>query len=412
MSGKNAGLVSVGCYVPGKVVDPRKKAKLVEFLRGTLLPPEYIKEIEETGKMPGYVETNYDGWESQPWFEEWLNRMPKWKRERDPWSGAKQRTRVPHDPESVRKSLVPMPMKSTDAETFAGAMAIMNAGMNKDDIDLVITASQTPDVTVPPNCSLTQHKLGLKTAGAYCVDTCCSSFGTCLEVATSLVRLGIKKNVLIINSHIGQLAMDRSTYYSVALGDAAGAGIVSAVDPPYGYIASHSTSHGQYHDAFVITRRRPEMLTVAEQMPSFEHDLLYFSNPVSAKEIGHRALEHFQDAVDGVLEKAGMTIDDVNVYTGHQPVGWCIPKFAEKIGIAEGHYYNSFETLANTGMASVPLNIEGMIESRMCKAGDVLLLASPGAGHNHVAVLERLSPQVIQSVHWEDNDQPYTHSFA
>jgi 3-oxoacyl-[acyl-carrier-protein] synthase-3 len=70
MSGKNAGLVSVGCYVPGKVVDPRKKAKLVEFLRGTLLPPEYIKEIEETGKMPGYVETNYDGWESQPWFEE------------------------------------------------------------------------------------------------------------------------------------------------------------------------------------------------------------------------------------------------------------------------------------------------------------------------------------------------------
>ena len=103
MSGKNAGLVSVGSYIPGKILEPMKKAKLIEFLRGTLLPPEYIKAIEETGKMPGYVETNYDGWESQPWFEEWLNRMPKWKLERDPWSGTKQRTRVPHDPESVRR---------------------------------------------------------------------------------------------------------------------------------------------------------------------------------------------------------------------------------------------------------------------------------------------------------------------
>jgi len=98
---KSAGIISMGGYLPAKEVPGSKQKQLVAFLKKeTLLYPEYIHEIEEKGLLPGRIETNYDGWESQPWFDAWLEKLPPKKRE-NPFQGAKERRRVPMDPAVV-----------------------------------------------------------------------------------------------------------------------------------------------------------------------------------------------------------------------------------------------------------------------------------------------------------------------
>ncbi len=198
----NAGLVAMGGYLPAKPVPENKVDALVSFLRKeTLLYHEYVDEIAQTGCLPGRIETNYDGWESQPWFDEWVSRLPS-KKQANPFQGAVERRRVPMDPVSVKKSLHPHPMLSSDAETLAAALAIFNSGISKDDIDLVLCSSLVPDLSVPQNASLVQHKLGLRNAGAYNVDTCCSLFITMTEIASTYVRAGMKKNVLVVGSSL------------------------------------------------------------------------------------------------------------------------------------------------------------------------------------------------------------------
>jgi hypothetical protein len=134
----SAGMVSMGGYLPAKEIKDKGRGELVEYLaRETLLPREYIDQIEESGHLPGTIETNYDGWENQPWFERWLAKLPANKRH-NPFQGTKERRRVPLDPSSLRVSIIPHPMLPSDAETIAGALALFNGHLDRDQIDLVL----------------------------------------------------------------------------------------------------------------------------------------------------------------------------------------------------------------------------------------------------------------------------------
>lgn len=98
---KNAGLISMGGYLPGKDVPENKMDRFINFLETTDLHPDYIQMIKETKRMPGKSESNEEGWISQPWYEEWFNRLPEKKKE-DPFKGTEFRCRVPMDPVSEK----------------------------------------------------------------------------------------------------------------------------------------------------------------------------------------------------------------------------------------------------------------------------------------------------------------------
>ena len=150
----SAGIISMGAYLPAKKISPGQKAGITGYLRdNTLLPREYIEQIASQGRLPGTIETNEEGWSKQPWFEVWLAKLPP-KHRADPFQGTKERRRVPLDPRSLRESVVPHPMLPSDAETLAGALALINGKVEKDEIDLIMVASQVPDLLLPPNASL------------------------------------------------------------------------------------------------------------------------------------------------------------------------------------------------------------------------------------------------------------------
>lgn len=394
---KAAGLISMGGYLPAKEIPKKQQKELTEFLRKeTLLYPEYIDEIEEKGHLPGRVETNYDGWESQPWFEAWLENLPPKKRE-NPFAGAKERRRVPIDPVSVKKSIHSHPMLSSDAETLAGALALFNGGIDKKEIDLVLVSSLVPDVHVPLNASLVQNKLGLKNAGAYNVDTCCSSFITMLEIAMTYVRAGIKKKVLVIASAIDSIINDRSNYYSPNTGDGAAACIVSETREDYDYIASQSSSRGDRHKAIIFQTREPELLISPSQGPHFRQEFVTFFNQDMCKAIASHAEADLVEVVNLTLEKAGFSTADIDFLITHQPVVWAANAWRKAIGVPTAKHYQSYEKYGNMAVASVPTNLLEAVEQGLIKAGDRVMLASSGVGENHIALFHRITPELIKN---------------
>jgi 3-oxoacyl-[acyl-carrier-protein] synthase-3 len=401
-----AGMVSMGGYLPAKEVKHKRRTELVEYLaRETLLPREYVEQIEESGRLPGMIETNYDGWEKQPWFERWLAKLPANKRD-DPFQGTRERRRVPLDPVSLRESIIPHPMLPSDAETLAGALALFNGHIDRDEIDLILVASQVPDLLLPPNASLVQHKLKLKRAGAYHIDTCCSSFVTMLEVAAALIRSGIKEKILIVASYIDSLVNDKSTYFSVNTGDAAVAAVVSKAEEGYGYMGSYSTSHGSRHDGIILQRRTPEMIRSADHGHHGEQAFVTFFNREANKEIASETQKDMVEAVDGALRKSGLLISDIDLFATHQPVFWAGEAWRTAIGIPKDRFQETFEKYGNIANCSAPVNLLEAIEMKLVKEGDVVLLASSGAGENHIAVVERLTPALPRSSADQDLEKP------
>jgi 3-oxoacyl-[acyl-carrier-protein] synthase-3 len=394
----SAGAISMGAYLPARRISLTQKAELTSYLRDeTLLPREYVEQIEAQERLPGTIETNEEGWANRPWFEAWLATLPP-KRRADPFQGTKERRRVPSDPLSLRESIVPHPMLPSDAETLAGALALINGKVDKDEIDLLIVASQVPDLLLPSNASLVQHKLQLKKAGAYHVDTCCSSFVTMMEIASGLVKAGLKKKILIIASYIDSLVNDKSSYFSIDTGDAAVAAVISETDDGSGYIASFSTSHGSRHDGIILQRRPPVLFRCAGHGHNCEEVYVTFYNQEANKEIAAHAQKDMVEVVNGALKKAGLSIHDVDFFVTHQPVHWAGNAWREALGIPEDRFFETFRKYGNIANCSAPVNLLEAIERKLIQENDTVLIASSGAGENHIAVLERIAPSLVQSV--------------
>jgi 3-oxoacyl-[acyl-carrier-protein] synthase-3 len=394
----SVGIVSLGGFIPGKELNGAQKQKLVQFLKDqTLLPFDYIKMIDDEGRLPGYAETNYEGWESQPWYDAWLRNLPEKKRE-NPFQGAVERRRVCNDPISVKNSMHPHPMLPSDAETIAGALALMNSDIAPDDIDLVITHSQVQDYPLPTNASLIQHKLKLKNAMAFAVDSCCSTFVTMVEVASAMVKSGVKKNILVVNSIIDTMINDKSDYYSVNTGDMAFGAIISSVEEGCGYLGSASSSHGSRHDGVIFQKRSPHLLQNWGSGPTYEQDFVTFYNKEACREIGANAQTDLMKVIDELQNKSGIETEAIDFFVTHQPVAWAGNAWREALGVPEAKFYSSFEKYGNVATCSVPVNLLEAIEQKKIKANDTVLMASPGAGENHIALFQRISPKLVKNV--------------
>lgn len=391
----NAGLIGLAGYIPAKSVPKARVTGLVAYLRdNTQLPEEYIQEIERTGILPGKVETNAEGWEDQPWFNAWLERLPEKKRQ-DPFQGAVERRRVPLDPAALRASIVPYPMLPSDAETLAGAMALHGAGIAREDIDLVMVSSQVPDMALPGNASLVQDKLQLSNAGAYGMDTCCSSFVTMLQVATALVKAGIKHKVLVVASFIDSHVTDRSDYFSVNTGDAAVAGIVSHTAADVGYLGSHSLSDGSRHQGIIFEDRPPGLFMRKAGGATYEKNYTTFKDPAICRQIALHAQEDLSRVVFKTLDSVSMKVDDIDFLVTHQPVAWAPDAWRTAIGVPRKKFLDTFTVYGNIANCSAPVNLLEALENGQVKAGDKVMVASSGAGENQIAVFMTV-PQALE----------------
>ncbi|MBN2695369.1 hypothetical protein JXR93_11975 [bacterium] len=392
-----ASIIAMGAYLPAEKIPEGIKTDFLQFLKKrTKIPSEYIDEMEKTGYFPGNIETNFSGWMSKPWYSEWLKKIPPKKKD-DPFQGTKERRRVPFDPISIKESINPHYMLPSDAEVIAGASAIITAGIEADSIDLLIVHSQIPDRALPANASLLQDKLGLKNAGAYSVDTCCSSFITMLEIASSLLISKIKKRVLVISSYIDSHINDKSDYYSVNTGDATVAAVLDFTDDDSGYISSTSTSDGRWHDAIIFKHREPNIFRKAEYSTNYLQYFVTFNNFNSIKSLASLTEENIKYVCFETCKKANININSVDMFVTHQPVSWAANCWRLAVGIDVDKFHQSFEKYGNVATCSSGVNLFEALNFGKIKKDDNILMASSGAGENHIALLFKASKKLIEN---------------
>lgn len=299
------------------------------------------------------------------------------KKDKDPFKGIEQR-RV------FDKNHLP-----SDIEALAGKSAIEDSGLTADDIDLVLVHSMLQDEIIPSNASLVQYKLGLKNAGAWSIDTCCSSFVTMVATAANLIAMGEFKNILIISSVVHSRMVDYSDYLSTAAGDAVGAVVMGRVPDDRGYIAYSCTSNGYFHDAFAMKTRMPYDVKHVKHYDPNPCKPYFTINSEKALNVGRSSVDEMKEVLDNVLIKAEMTGKDIDLFLSHQPCHWAHDAWRESVGISKENSYHTFYKYGNIASTAIPLNLYESKELGLLKDGDYILIASPGAGKNHGAAIIR-----------------------
>lgn len=319
--------------------------------------------------MPETVVTN-DFWDDK----EFIN-LPSRKTRESCFEGIVERRFFPED------------MLPSDAETEAGRRALENSNVKPEEIDLVLVHSMVPDEIIPDNASLVQYKLGLQNAGAWNMDTCCSSFVSMVISASSLIATGTFKKILIITSIFHSKIMDENDYLSVVIGDGASAVVMGEVSEGKGFLASHVSSDGYFHDAFTVRERMPLAHSYKRHYEAVPFKNLMTTNPEKTREMGRRTIDFMTPVMLAALEKAGQKPYDIDFFLSHQPVYWAHDAWREALGVAEGKSYQTFSMYGNLASTSIPASMYHALQENKISDGDVVMLASSGAGENHAAAV-------------------------
>lgn len=260
--------------------------------------------------------------------------------------------------------------------TDAGRRAIETAGISPQDIDLVILATCTPDRPFPATACRVQGNLGIPSAGAFDLNAACSGFVYGLNVATSMIRSGVNRTVLLIGVDIFTHLVnwkDRNT--CVLFGDGAGAVILRAHAEPLGVLASVLGAWGNGEDLMAVeaggTRMplSPELLEQGRQ-----HVYMH------GREIYKHAVREMSESSQRVIAEAGLTLDDIRLVIPHQANARIIEATAKRLGVPQERVFVNLDRYGNTSAASVPIALCEAVAQGRVEHGEHILLTAFGGG--------------------------------
>jgi 3-oxoacyl-[acyl-carrier-protein] synthase-3 len=250
-----------------------------------------------------------------------------------------------------------------DLATAAGRGALDEAGVDAEDLDLVLVATLAAD-ELTPNCApLVAHDLGATRAGAMDVSAACTGFLSALALASAQVEGGRADNVLVIGADVLSRFVDKTDRGTAALfADGAGAALVAASengDGRIGDIVLHCDGRGA-----PSIRAGHDDQTIRMQ----GHDTF--------KAAVHRMSEATLEAT----QRAGLDLDDIGLFVYHQANARILAAVGERLGIDARRVINSIDRYGNTSAATLPIALADARERGMLEPGMNVLLAAFGAG--------------------------------
>ena len=262
---------------------------------------------------------------------------------------------------------------TSDLATEAARRALADAGRTAADVDMIIVATTTPDMTFPATAAIVQRKLGAPVCIAFDVQAVCSGFVYALSVADGFVARGLSKCALVIGAEEMTRLMDwtdRTT--CVLFGDGAGAIVV---EPREG----QGTSADQ------------GLLGFALRADGTKTDLLYVDGgPSSTGTVGHlrmagnqvfrHAVVNIAEAITAACNASGITVPEVDWFVPHQANQRIIKGVGDRLGLDEQKVISTVALHANTSAASIPLALDTAIRDGRIKRGDLVLLEAMGGG--------------------------------
>jgi len=272
---------------------------------------------------------------------------------------------------------------ASDLAVEAARKALARAGRTPADLDLIIVATTTPDLTFPSVASMVQRKLGAPVGVAFDVQAVCSGFVYALSVADGFVARKLSKCALVIGAETMTRLMDwedRGT--CVLFGDGAGAVVLEPVE-----------GDGSTNDR--------GLLGFALRCDGTKQELLYVDGGVSTtgtvgylrmqgNQVFRHAVVNISEAIVAAAENAGVDISAVDWFIPHQANQRILQGVAHRVGIAEDRVVSTVATHANTSAASIPLAMDAAIDDGRIKPGQLLLLEAMGGGLTWGACVVRL----------------------
>ena len=263
--------------------------------------------------------------------------------------------------------------QTIDLAYEASLRAIEAAGISKDDIDLIVVATVTPDYAFPGVSQLLQSKLEILGATAFDINAACSGFVYAMQVADKMMKGGGFKHALIVGAEtLTRLTNWRDRNTCVLFGDGAGAMVLGLSET------------NKIKDIITGSQGDVDMLLYCKS-PDLKDPL---KNHISEQDHIHmKGAEVFKFAtrimpqtVSDLLARNNMTIDDLNCIVAHQANQRIIDKSARDLNISMDKMYMNIHKYGNTSAASVPIAIDEAIRTNFLKKGDTFITVAFGGG--------------------------------
>jgi 3-oxoacyl-[acyl-carrier-protein] synthase-3 len=258
----------------------------------------------------------------------------------------------------------------------AARQAIERAGLDVTDIELIVCATTTPDQIMPSTGALIQAQIGAVNAAGMDVFAACSGFLYGLTMVESMIRTGQIRYALVIGAEVLTKYVDYTDRGTcVIFGDGAGAAVLGPVDEGKGILATKIRSDGRYEEQLYAPGGGTKLGTSHQTIDDRLH---YFK--MKGNELFKVAVRSMADIAAEMVEKAGYTVEDIDLVIPHQANQRITDAVASRLGVPEEKVYSNIAEHGNTSSASIPIAIDECLESGKIKDGSLVLLTAFGGG--------------------------------
>lgn len=258
----------------------------------------------------------------------------------------------------------------------AALQALERSGLRPEDIDIIVCATTTPDQIMPSTGALIQAQIGAVNAAGMDIFAACSGFIYGLTMVESMIKTGQIRYALVIGAEVLTKYVDYTDRGTcVIFGDGAGAAVVGPVPEGKGILATKIKSDGRYEEQLYCPGGGTKLGTTHETIENRDH---FFK--MKGNELFKVAVRSMADISAEMLEKAGYTVDDVDIVIPHQANQRITDAVASRLGVPEEKVYSNIAEMGNTSSASIPIAIDECIQSGKIKEGSLVLLTAFGGG--------------------------------
>ncbi|WP_456082794.1 beta-ketoacyl-ACP synthase III [Leptotrichia sp.] len=270
---------------------------------------------------------------------------------------------------------------TSDLAFKAAEKAIIDAGIDKNEIELIIVATMTQDHLTPSTAALVQDKLGIK-AAAFDVSAACTGFIYGFTAGYSFIKAGIYKKVLVI----GAETMSRVTDWEdrgtcILFGDGAGAVVLGEVETG-GFLASHLAADGSGACELIVPAGGSRKAATAETIENRE---VYLK--MNGREVFKFAVKAFPESVENVLTQQNLTADDIDIFIPHQANVRIIEAIAKRFKQPLDKFFVNLHKYGNTSGASIPIALDEASKEGRFKKGDKIVATGFGGGLTYGSIL-------------------------
>ena len=284
------------------------------------------------------------------------------------------------------RHIVDKGVATSDLAVEAAKKALAQRGIEASDLDAILVGTVTPDMFFPSTACWVQHKLGAKGAWGFDLSAACSAFLYALQVGTQFVATGVHKRVIVIGADVMSSIIDYTDRATcIIFGDGAGAVILEAAEFDslgmidfihevdgsggcYLYMPGGGSLHPSTHE------------TVDEKMHYVHQD---------GQAVFKFAVRKQTELCEKLLERNGIKASDIDVFIAHQANKRIINATADRLGLRPESVVINIDRYGNTTAGTIPLAMDTARQEGKLKKGDLVLLASVGAGFTVGATLLR-----------------------